>query len=633
MLIFEYVKKRRQLSYAIWGNSMVDEFFISPVAFRVSNFGIYWYGVSYLVSFVIIFTLQYYSFDRFMLRNISNISRIYKSFTTSTIVIISTFIGGRFFAFAHEGVWSAATSFLERTGGISSIGSVIAVGTAMLLYCRLNKLNYFTELDKIAIAAPFCIFFIRVANFVNSDFPGTTTAFWLGVQDAHGILRHPVSLYEAIAEGLLLGLLLVGISRRTAPTASPGFVAKLFLAGYSSSHFSLNFLRESGPPGHLNTVWLVMAVLAVASIPWRPSQRVGRNAFQNHRAAPSAKLCSFAAQTLLIGWVTAFAVGCGDAPAPHQGEINPISITKTNPSAEPRCPCENSIGAYLSNGSDSQYSVTFSVNTRDTLSGKILDPQTGTIPVPAKSGTTPGTAFMGCTVFAPATSCRFQSEYQIAGYSKIRVNTTSSASIYGAVTSPSLASCVSWCTDSNNPNSNSCLPLGVRYYVGVAPLKKLLDGSTTQGGVVKKADILHTYGIGEEKDNCGRGDVYSKGDLITNEGKTADCSIKSAELPQNIYDKFGIARNEDDPLQMVTGLPKTVEARRKPDISFLGTSEAVVFENMEKAPQISFNSAGGEKLTKEYGGTVSSSASVVVPGIGKQTIIATSNGCIAVDQP
>ena len=51
------------------------------------------------------------------------------------------------------------------------------------------------------------------------------------------------------------------------------------------------------------------------------------------------------------------------------------------------------------------------------------------------------------------------------------------------------------------------------------------------------------------------------------------------------------------------------------------------------APYIVFNSAGGAQLTEEFGGDIIASARISVAGMPNQTVFATTNGCIAVDEP
>ena len=100
---------------------------------------------------------------------------------------------------------------------------------------------------------------------------------------------------------------------------------------------------------------------------------------------------------------------CGDGPEEEEitPVIKPIKLTETNPGAEPQCQCENSTGVYIENISDKTRRATWRINTRDTLSGEILDTISGEGILNAGQK-----EFIGCTIHAPETSCRFQARYR-----------------------------------------------------------------------------------------------------------------------------------------------------------------------------------------------------------------------------
>ncbi|WP_457832455.1 prolipoprotein diacylglyceryl transferase family protein, partial [Staphylococcus aureus] len=56
--------------------------------------------------------------------------------------------------------------------------------------------------------------------------------------------RHPSQLYQAGAEGLLLGLLLWFFFWKTDARYKPGFLVGLFLIGYGLARFTIEFFRE-----------------------------------------------------------------------------------------------------------------------------------------------------------------------------------------------------------------------------------------------------------------------------------------------------------------------------------------------------------------------------------------------------
>ncbi len=89
--------------------------------------------------------------------------------------------------------------------------------------------------------------------------------------------RHPSQVYEALGEGLLLGLVMFVVYRLTrARPLAPGKYGVVFLLGYASIRWSLELVRQ--PDEHLGVVWLGMTmgqllslglvVLATAMLAW-----------------------------------------------------------------------------------------------------------------------------------------------------------------------------------------------------------------------------------------------------------------------------------------------------------------------------------------------------------------------------
>ena len=78
----------------------------------------------------------------------------------------------------------------------------------------------------------------------------------------YGPPRHPSQLYEAVLEGLLLVIVLFGVTKLTydSKKLKPGSVAGMFLLGYGCARFAIEFVRV--PDSHINylmgTNWMTM---------------------------------------------------------------------------------------------------------------------------------------------------------------------------------------------------------------------------------------------------------------------------------------------------------------------------------------------------------------------------------------
>ncbi|MGY9013557.1 MAG: prolipoprotein diacylglyceryl transferase family protein, partial [Rhodobacterales bacterium] len=56
--------------------------------------------------------------------------------------------------------------------------------------------------------------------------------------------RHPSQLYEAMLEGLMLGMFLIWLAYRRGALQRPGQITGLFFAGYGLSRFIVEFFRQ-----------------------------------------------------------------------------------------------------------------------------------------------------------------------------------------------------------------------------------------------------------------------------------------------------------------------------------------------------------------------------------------------------
>ena len=206
--------------------------------------------------------------------------------------------------------------------------------------------------------------------------------------------------------------------------------------------------------------------------------------------------------------------------------------------------------------------------------------------------------------------------------------------LFGAVASPSISSCKASCENPSDASSLACLPLGVRYYQAVAPLTQMVQAAQRAGGTVTKAEIMKRYNLQASDDACQRGDIKATDKQVVNDGATEACTISSADLPAKVLQALNLDSLEGaKPLKMDTVLPRHVAAEAEPSIRALDASSVLVFRSMTSAPHIAFEGAGGAKLTHDFGGAVMGSAEIKSSAGKVQMIIATQNGCVAVDEP
>ena len=123
-------------------------------------------------------------------------------------------------------------------------GGFIGIIIGTWLYSKLNKKPIWKMFDYIALVAPIGIFFGRVANFINIELYGRVTQKPWGVlfPNLGTDLRHASQIYEALTEGLLLGVILFVIYKTK--KLADGTLAILFMVLYSVFRFGVEFFRE-----------------------------------------------------------------------------------------------------------------------------------------------------------------------------------------------------------------------------------------------------------------------------------------------------------------------------------------------------------------------------------------------------
>lgn len=163
-------------------------------------------------------------------------------------------------------------------GGMSFHGGLLGVVVAMGYFARKTGKGLFDVGDFWAPMVPIGLGFGRLGNFINGELWGREVvdktlpwamrfrcdpveAPWYSGCDPRALLRHPSQLYEFALEGVVLFALLWWFSSKPRPRMA---VSGLFLLGYGSFRFIIEFYRE--PDAHLGQVisWLTMGQLLSA---------------------------------------------------------------------------------------------------------------------------------------------------------------------------------------------------------------------------------------------------------------------------------------------------------------------------------------------------------------------------------
>lgn len=237
---------------------------ISPDIFSITLFGLTltlrWYALAYIVGILIGWRISLRAVRTPGLwRNQQPVMQDKQVEDLLSWVILGVIAGGRlgYVLFYGDANYLAdpLRIFAVWEGGMSFHGGAIGVIVAFLAFTARHKLPMISTGDMVALGLAPGLFLGRIANFINAELWGRQTELPWGVAfpgqaaqfcpEVAGICaRHPSQLYEALLEGLILGLLLIWLAWKRGALKRPGLVGGTFLAGYGLARFMVEFVRQ-----------------------------------------------------------------------------------------------------------------------------------------------------------------------------------------------------------------------------------------------------------------------------------------------------------------------------------------------------------------------------------------------------
>lgn len=221
---------------------------LSPFAIRFTEtFGVRWYGLAYVCGFAVGLWLlrQYHARGRFAAEAEARFNLIFA-------LALGVLAGGRlgsFLLYRPGDILADPLAILRIwEPGMAAHGAFVGVGVALWWYARAHRMPFLHVADiTVTLAAP-GILFGRIANFINGELWGKPADVpWAVIfpQAFPPVPRHPSQLYEALAEGLVLGLYLqLRFWRSRAVRAHPGQLAGEFLVAYAILRSVCEVFRE-----------------------------------------------------------------------------------------------------------------------------------------------------------------------------------------------------------------------------------------------------------------------------------------------------------------------------------------------------------------------------------------------------
>ena len=235
-----------------------------PIAIQIGPIAVRWYGLMYLVAFVLFAVLGKY-------RARQNLLTGWHPRDIDDMLLYGVFgviLGGRLgYVLFYKPLY-----YLEHPleilsvwqGGMSFHGGFLGVLAALWLFARIRHKRWFEVTDFVTPLVPLGLAAGRLGNFINGELWGrVTTVPWAMVFPQVGPEpRHPSQIYQFALEGLLLWAVLWFYTQRRRPL---GAASGLFLVGYGSCRFVAEYARE--PDGFLGLLALGLSMGQWLSLP------------------------------------------------------------------------------------------------------------------------------------------------------------------------------------------------------------------------------------------------------------------------------------------------------------------------------------------------------------------------------
>lgn len=235
--------------------------FINPILIQIGPIAIHWYGLMYVITFL----LGYLFLQKSRLGRQLPLNTTQKDNLLITL-ILGIILGGRlgyilFYNLSYY-LQNPLKIIAIWEGGLSFHGGVIGTAIAIILYIKFyhrapnqTKLHFLNISDFTVLIVPIGIFLGRIGNFINSELYGRISPdhqFCLNFPTDPTNCRYPSQLIESFSEGLLLFIIIYFLSKQAKITAKRGRLTAIFLILYGLIRtIAENFREPDAQIGYL----------------------------------------------------------------------------------------------------------------------------------------------------------------------------------------------------------------------------------------------------------------------------------------------------------------------------------------------------------------------------------------------
>ena len=213
---------------------------INPDLFTIGNLHIRYYGIIYMLGFIITFLYLNNKIKKGKLELSKD--KLYDLIFYSVIGVI---LGARIFEVLF---WNPGYYFKNPleilavwNGGLSFHGGLVGAFILVYLFCKKNNISFLKIADLIVIPGTLAMVLGRIGNFLNSELYGTITnlSWCVNFANVEGC-RHPYQIYSSLAHLLSFFILLI-IGKKE---HKQGYLFLLGILIFGIVRFSLDFFRE-----------------------------------------------------------------------------------------------------------------------------------------------------------------------------------------------------------------------------------------------------------------------------------------------------------------------------------------------------------------------------------------------------
>jgi phosphatidylglycerol:prolipoprotein diacylglycerol transferase len=215
---------------------------MDPLLAEVWGVRLWYYGLAWTLglSAVFLWVMLRRSYVGLSSRQVWDLSLI---FSLSCLVV-----GRAFQVFVYEreimsGRYAEAFAFWK--GGMAYDGVMVGALAGVILFCIIHRKSFFLVADEMVIPFAFLLALVRIGGHLNGEVYGYVTTAWWAVKFPHVEgFRHPVALYEAIKNFLIMFILL---ATARGGTQGQGRLLGHFMLWYGTFDLVIDIFQNPGP--------------------------------------------------------------------------------------------------------------------------------------------------------------------------------------------------------------------------------------------------------------------------------------------------------------------------------------------------------------------------------------------------